>query len=125
MQWYTISHINYTRNYSWPSQLFCFITFSYDEIGIDECLVLVQKLAEQIQFFAKKCKKKAPASCLTLQELTSYQISVEMFVNSLRSSKICKWLMLEGNFEFQTRRTGKIEVLINAASHVPQRFKDR
>ena len=53
--------------------------FSYDNIVVDECLLLVQKLNERIQFFAKKCKKNEPAHCLTLQELTADHHSLELF----------------------------------------------
>ena len=106
--------------------IFSFLfSFSNDNIVLDECLLLVQKLNERIQFFAKKCKKNAPARCLTLQELTKDSHALEMFVNSIRSTKICKWLMLEGSFEFQTRKAKKVGVLISHVSHVPQRFMER
>jgi len=50
--------------------IFSFLfSFSNDNIVLDECLLLVQKLNERIQFFAKKCKKNALAHCLTAYSL--------------------------------------------------------
>jgi len=100
-------------------------SFSHNDNGVDECLILVQKLSQQIEYFAKRCKKNEPAKRITLQELTADHPSVELFVHSVRSSKISKWLILDGNFEIQKRRANKFEVLINNLSHIPQRFMDR
>jgi hypothetical protein len=82
-------------------------------------------LSQQIEYFAKRCRKKEPSKRITLQELTADHPSVELFVHSVRSSKIWKWLILEGNFDFEKRKANKFEVIINRLSHVPQRFMER